>query len=235
MDVCLLCVSCVVKERCLRRADHTSRGVLPSVVCITECGRESSIMRPWPTADCFVMVKKKCWILTLIYVRYIRRKFSPNRISFDVLISNKNRPYKPANNPYRCSMRREERNRFFIAHFHSERPYFSRWSCNARTVYRADLQQCKYPGIHKGAYQPLRTVRPIYRTGVPLLSRCCNIYIYIFSANISTEYFKHAAHSPFFSSKYRLFHNATFLRPVLFTFYIQDVLKFKCETPVSKD
>jgi len=28
--------------------------------------------------------------------------------------------------------------------------------------------------------------------------------------NISTEYFKHAAHSPFFSSKCRLFHNATF-------------------------
>jgi hypothetical protein len=36
-------------------------------------------------------------------------------------------------------------------------------------------------------------------------------YIYIFfSTNISTEYFKHAAHSPFFSSKCRLFHNATF-------------------------
>jgi hypothetical protein len=34
-------------------------------------------------------------------------------------------------------------------------------------------------------------------------------YIY-FSTNICTEYFKHAAHSPFFSSKCRLFHNATF-------------------------
>ena len=34
-------------------------------------------------------------------------------------------------------------------------------------------------------------------------------YIF-FSTNISTEYFKHAAHSPFFSSKCRLFHNATF-------------------------
>jgi hypothetical protein len=33
-------------------------------------------------------------------------------------------------------------------------------------------------------------------------------FIYIFSANISTEYFKHAAHSPFFSSKCHLFHNA---------------------------
>ena len=35
-------------------------------------------------------------------------------------------------------------------------------------------------------------------------------FIYCFSANISTEYFKHAAHSPFFPSKCHLFHNATF-------------------------
>jgi hypothetical protein len=35
-------------------------------------------------------------------------------------------------------------------------------------------------------------------------------FIYIFSTNISTEYFNHAARSPFFSSKCRLFHNATF-------------------------
>ena len=34
-------------------------------------------------------------------------------------------------------------------------------------------------------------------------------YIYTFSTNISTEYFKHAAHSPFFSSKCRLFRNTT--------------------------
>jgi hypothetical protein len=59
-------------------------------------------------------------------------------------------------------------------------------------------------------------------------------YIYIFSTNISTEYFKHAAHSPFFSSKCLLFHNATFFGPVLLTFCIQGVLKLKCKTPVPK-
>jgi len=50
----------------------------------------------------------------------------------------------------------------------------------------------------------------IYRTGVPYPPDVA-FYIYIFfSTNISTEYFKHAALSPFFSSKCRLFHNATF-------------------------
>jgi hypothetical protein len=35
-------------------------------------------------------------------------------------------------------------------------------------------------------------------------------FIYIFLTNINTEYFKHSAHSLFFSSKCRLFHNVTF-------------------------
>ena len=35
VDVCLLCVPCVVRERFLRRAEHLSRGVLPSVVCLS--------------------------------------------------------------------------------------------------------------------------------------------------------------------------------------------------------
>jgi len=59
-------------------------------------------------------------------------------------------------------------------------------------------------------------------------------FIYIFSTNISTEYFKHAAHSPFFSSKSRLFHNATFLGSCIIHILHTGVLKFKCKTPVPK-
>jgi len=50
---------------------------------------------------------------------------------------------------------------------------------------------------------------------------------------MSTEYFKPAALSPFFSSKCCLFH-ATFFGSVLFIFYIQGAPKFKCKTPLPK-
>jgi hypothetical protein len=60
----------------------------------------------------------------------------------------------------------------------------------------------------------LRTVHPIYRMVLYIgwvyrYPPDAAFYVF-FSTNISTEYFKHAAHSPFFSSKCRLFHDATF-------------------------
>ena len=61
-----------------------------------------------------------------------------------------------------------------------------------------------------------RLMTYICRTA-PLTSRCCILYIY--SPNIRTEYFKHAAHSPFFPLQNAVyFIMLPFLVPVLFTF-----------------
>ena len=65
----------------------------------------------------------------------------------------------------------------------------------------------------------------------PLTSNCCILYIY--AINIGTEYFKHGIYSPFFSLQNTVrFIILTELVPVLFTFYIQSVLKL-CTAPLT--
>ena len=67
----------------------------------------------------------------------------------------------------------------------------------------------------------------------PLTSKCCILYIY--STNIGTEYFKHGICSPFFPLQNAVFFIIlTYLVPVLFIFYIQNVLKFKKLIPAPK-
>jgi len=59
IDVCLFCECCVLSGRGLYEwADHSCRGVLPSVMSI-ECDREASTKRmPWPIGGYRTMSKK---------------------------------------------------------------------------------------------------------------------------------------------------------------------------------
>jgi len=68
----------------------------------------------------------------------------------------------------------------------------------------------------------------------PLTSKRCILYIY--STNIGTEYFKHGVYYLFFFSLQNAvcFIILTYLVTVLFTFYMQGVLKFKKIIPAPK-
>jgi len=64
----------------------------------------------------------------------------------------------------------------------------------------------------------------------------CIIHIlYIYSTNIGTEYFKYGIYSPFFPPQNVVcFIILMYLVPVLFTFYVQGVLKLKKIIPAPK-
>ena len=75
-------------------------------------------------------------------------------------------------------------------------------------------------------FKKIRPNDPYTGRTAPLNSKRCILYIY--STNIRTEYFKHGIYSPIFSLQNAVcFIIITYLVPVLFTFYIQGVLKLK--------
>ena len=85
------------------------------------------------------------------------------------------------------------------------------------------------PRICYKLFRPLNRLTPndpYMSHTAPLTPKHCILYIY--STNIGTEYFKHALYSPFFSLQSAVcFIILICLVPVLFTFYIQVVLKLK--------
>ena len=76
------------------------------------------------------------------------------------------------------------------------------------------------------SFNPLMPNNDYSNRTAPLTSKRCILYIY--STHIGTEYFKHGIYSPFFPLQNAVcFINLTYLVPVLFTFYIESVLKLK--------
>ena len=118
--------------------------------------------------------------------------------------------------------------------------YLYNWSESLTTTwrwptYRAETCSCCIPPVILDAnivmfdlrINPLTPNDPYSGRTAPLNSKRCILYVY--STNIGIAYFKHCIYCPFFLQNTVCFIIISYLVPVLFTFYIQGVLKLKKE------
>ena len=86
---------------------------------------------------------------------------------------------------------------------------------------------------HDVQFNPLMPNDPYRGRTAPLTSKRFILYVYL--TNIGTECFKRDIYSPFFPHQNAVcFIILTYLVPVLLTFYIQSMLKFKKIIPAPK-
>ena len=107
-------------------------------------------------------------------------------------------------------------------------PAWGRGYIGARTDTTQQTNICL--GVHRqtraATFNPLTPNDQYIGRTASLTSKRCILYIN--STNIGTEYFKHGIYSTFFPLQNAVcFIILTYLVPVLFTFYIQDMLKLK--------
>ena len=105
-------------------------------------------------------------------------------------------------------------------------PYVEHLNMTKTIKLNHDTHIVTYHLLEKSTINPLKPNDNYNGHTALLTSKCCILYIY--STNTGTEYFKHGIYSPFLSLQNAVyFINLTYLVPVLFTFYIQNVLKLK--------
>ena len=61
MDVCLLWVLCIIRQRSLQQADHSSRGALPTVVGLSVIVQPRQRGRPGPLGTAAAWTIKSAW------------------------------------------------------------------------------------------------------------------------------------------------------------------------------
>ena len=105
--------------------------------------------------------------------------------------------------------------------------FYANWIIHATKIKHRTNERLTIKAFSTSFINPLTPNDPYSSRTAPLTSKRCILYIY--STNTGTEYFKHGIHSPFFFSLQNAvcFIILTYLVPVLFTFYIQCVLKLK--------